>query len=274
MIKSIGKKYLKSVFRQVSKPILGRVNKFYNIHKGESCYIFGDGISVKFMVLKLFADKTSFAVNYFPFHKEFSALNCSYCVINAPFYFSPFFGYEQEKKHHMNGVAKLYKELIVSNPQINYFVDLTNYPFLRRGNVFHTSNTIPDQRLSENFIANRINCNSGVNRMAMMLAMYMGFDHIYLVGFDYTHVPSRSLHWYEKGQGVFCPQGNYNQDFFEIAREFSDITTITLDGTSDFINAVKYQEYTGRAPVFRENTALIDERYMKALATWPGYALY
>ena len=35
-----------------------------------------------------------------------------------------------------------------------------------------------------------------------MLAIYMGFTHIYLVGCDYTHVPARNLHWYEKGQGV------------------------------------------------------------------------
>jgi len=107
-----------------------------------------------------------------------------------------------------------------------------------------------------------------------MLAIYMGFDHIYLVGSDYTHMPSRSLHWYEKGQGVFCPQENYQKDFFKIANEFIDITTITLDGTSDFINAVTYEEYTGCEPLYRENTELADDKYLKALSTWPGYTIY
>jgi hypothetical protein len=67
----------------------------------------------------------------------------------------------------------------------------------------------------------------------------MGFDHCYLVGYDYTHVPSRTYHFFEKGQGIFIPHENFNKDFFEIAREFIDITTITLDGTSDFIRYSK-----------------------------------
>ena len=101
----------------------------------------------------------------------------------------------------------------------------------------------------------------------------MGFDRCYLVGCDYTHVPSRNLHWIEKGQGVITPHDNYNKDFFEIAKEFIDITTITLDGTSDVINAVTYKEHTGREPMFRENTELLDKRYLKILATWPGYTI-
>ena len=107
-----------------------------------------------------------------------------------------------------------------------------------------------------------------------MLAIYMGFDHIYLVGCDYTHVPSRSLHWYEKGQGVFFLQKNYQKDFFEIAKEFIDISTITLDGKSDFINAVTYEEHTGRKPIYRENTELVDDKYLKVLSTWSGYTIY
>jgi hypothetical protein len=271
---SIIKYYLKSILYQVSKPILGRVGKFHGIHKRESCYIFGDGVSVKHMDLALFSDKTSIALNYFPFHKEFSTINCLYCVINAPYFFSPFFGYPPEKKRYLYEMSKIYKNLIVSNPQINYFINLSNYPFVRDDNVFHTFRNIPDNRLSADFIGNRINCFTGVNRVAMMLAIYMGFDHIYLVGCDYTHVPSRSLHWYEKGQGVFYPIKNYQKDFFEIAKEFIDITTITLDGTSDFINAVTYKEHTGCEPIYRENTELVDEKYLKALSTWSGNNIY
>lgn len=271
---SIIKKSLKSILYQASKPILRRVGEFNGIHKGESCYIFGDGISIKSMNLKLFADKTAIAVNYFPFHKDFSAINCSYCVVNAPYFFSPFLGYEPLRKRHLNGMSKIYKNLIVSNPQINYFINLSNYPFVRADNVFHTFRNVPDLRLSADFIGNRIDCFAGVNRVAIMLAIYMGFEHIYLVGCDYTHVPSRSLHWYEKGQGVYHPHDNYQKDFFEIAKEFTDITTITLDGTSDYINAVTYQEHTGRDPVYRENTELIDDRYLEVLSTWPGYTIY
>jgi hypothetical protein len=133
---------------------------------------------------------------------------------------------------------------------------------------------IKNKRLASDFITHRINAFQGSLRASILLAIYMGFDQCYLVGCDYTHVPSRSLHWYEKGQGTFCAQENYNKDFFEIAKKFIDITTITLDGTSDFINAVSYKEHTAQDPVFRENTELISERYLNVLATWPGYKVF
>jgi hypothetical protein len=271
---SIIKDSLKKILYQVSKPVLGRIGKFNGIHKGESCYIFGDGVSTKSMDLKLFADKTAIAVNYFPFHKEFDTLSCSYCVVNAPHFFSPLFGYEPAKKKHLLGMSKLYRDLISCNPQINYFVDLSNYFSITGDNVYYMFRDIPDRRLGPDFISRRTFCFGGVSRAAIMLAIYLGFDHIYLVGFDYTHVPPRGHHYYEKGRGVFFSSLNYQKDFLEIAKDFTDITTITLDGTSDFINAVTYREFTGREPAFRENTELVDERYLKALATWSGYAIY
>lgn len=271
---SVIKDSLKKILYQASKPVLGKIGRFKGIHQGESCYIFGDGVSIKSMDLKSFADKTSIAVNYFPFHKEFDTVNCLYCIVNAPYFFSPFFGYEPLKKKHLLGMSKLYRGLISKNSQINYFVDLSNYFSIGGDNVYYTFRDIPDRRLGPDFISRRIFCFGGVGRAAILLAIYLGFNHIYLVGFDYTHVPPRCHHYYEKGMGAFFSSLDYQKDFLEIAKEFIEITTITLDGTSDFIDAVAYREFTGREPLFRENTELVDERYLKALATWPGYVIY
>ena len=60
----------------------------------------------------------------------------------------------------------------------------------------------------------------------------------------------------------------------QIAKQFIDITTITLDGGSNFINSLTYKEHTGREPEYRENTKLVNEKYMKLLSTWPGYKIY
>ena len=226
------------------------------------------------MDLELFAEKPSIAVNYFPFHKDFDAINCLYCVVNAPYFFSPLFGYESEQKRHLYGMSKLYRELMCRRSHMNYFIDLSNYPFVRGENVYHTFRNFPDQRLTPDFIGNRINCFAGVSRAAMMLAIYMGFEHIYLVGFDYTHAPSRNHHYYEKGRGIFHTRKIHEKDFYEIAKEFIDITTITLDGASELLNSVTYKEYTGREPAYKENIDLVNEQHLNALATWPGYAIY
>ena len=44
-------------------------------------------------------------------------------------------------------------------------------------------------------------CDKGVLRRAISLAVYLGFKTIYLVGCDYLMIPSRYGHWYEKVSG-------------------------------------------------------------------------
>lgn len=80
------KNFLECLIYQASSEVLGKVRKFNNIHKGESCYIFGDGISLKSMDLHQLSDKCAIACNYVPFHKEFVSLNCSYGVVSAPLF--------------------------------------------------------------------------------------------------------------------------------------------------------------------------------------------
>lgn len=105
------------------------------------------------------------------------------------------------------------------------------------------------------------------------MAIYLGFYHAYMVGFDYTHLPARARYWYEKGQGVYIKNRGYNKDFFGIATEFIDITTITLDDSSEFLNSETYKHHSGREPFYRENTEIVEQHYLKVLSTWPMYKI-
>lgn len=266
---------LKGQLLKLAQPELSKIHKFKDIHKGEDSYLFGSGISLKWFDLQEFSSKVSIAVPFLPFHRSFSDLNVKYLLSIESFWFYPgWFTKYVTNGTSMPHLAKAFREVIRANPGKQFFLNLSNFPVIGSSNINYLFMDISDPRLPDNFISHRINTFSGSFRTSIMLAIYMGFDHIYLVGCDYTHVPSRSLHWYEKGQGVFFPQKNYQKDFFEIAKEFIDITTITLDGKSDFINAVTYEEHTGRKPIYRENTELVDDKYLKVLSTWPGYTIY
>jgi len=269
-------KSLKDLLMMLAQSELSKIHKYRDAHKGESCYIFGDGVSIKWFELDAFSSKLSISAGgLIPFHKSFSCLNAKYMMLTEPFWFYPGFWTKYvTDSTSMPYIQQAYRQIICDNPDKQFFLNLSNFPVVRSKNVSYVFRDISDDHLAENFITRRINAFHGSLRFSITMAIYMGFDHVYLVGCDYTHIPSRSLHWYEKGQGVFRPIADYNKDFFEIAKEFVDITTITLDGTSDFINAVTYKEHTGREPMFRENTELVDDRYLKTLATWPGYAIY
>lgn len=265
----------KDLLAYLAKPILSKIHRYKDAHRGESCYLIGDGVSVKWFDLAAFNDKTAIPCAHIPLHVEFNKLNVQYLSLAEPWWFYPTQRTASSPKQiERNRIQLAYRDIINQYPDKQFFVNLSNYPVLKQKNITYLFRDIYDERLPANFITRRINAFHGSLRTSILLSIYMGFDHCYLVGYDYTHVPSRSLHWYEKGQGVLYPQENYNKDFFEIAKEFIDITTITLDGTSDFINAVTYKEHTGREPVYRENTELMDERHLKVFAMWPGYSIY
>ena len=272
---SVINKFVKKSILFLARPITKKTHHLYNIHKDESCYIFGDGISIKFFDFKNFSDKISFVGNYIPFHNDFEDLNAPYCVMSAPFFFSPLFGYENPKfRKYLYNTSKLYKKLISKYPEKKFFFNLSNFPFVNNKNTYFNFLNYTDRKLPKEFLSNRVNCFTGVLRNSISLAIYMGFSKIYLVGCDYTFTPTRQLHWYEKGHGNSLDMPNYENEFFKIASEFAQITTVTLDGKSDILNYISYEQLTGSKPVFRENIELIDQKYLDVLSTWEGYSIY
>ena len=71
------KQILKQVLGNIARPITNRVLSFKGSHKGESCYIFGDGISIKWFDLDAFPEKPAFTLSCLPFDKQANVLNIS-----------------------------------------------------------------------------------------------------------------------------------------------------------------------------------------------------
>jgi len=265
----------KNLLVPIARPLLSKIHRYKDAHKGESCYLIGDGVSIKWFDLATFSDKTAIPCGFIPFHNEFDRLNVNYFSLIEPWWFYPFqWTTSPPIEIIRNHIHRVYtKDVIDRYPKKQFFVNLSNFPTLRRKNVIYNYQYFLDDRLPANYLSRRINAYEGSLRWMILLATYLGFDHVYLVGCDYTHLHCRALHWYEKGGGIDTPFPNYQKEFFEIAKEFIDITTITLDGASEFINSVTYKEHTGREPVFRENIELLKEEYLQVLATWPGYTI-
>ncbi len=266
---------LKNFLAKIAQPELSKIHKLKGIHQGLDCYILGDGISIKWFDLNNFSNKISIALGLMPFHKSFRVLDMMYLALPEPYWFYP----SAFTKHVTNSctmpeISKAYRNIILENPEKKFILNLSNLPVLQSSNIVYVFREIFDQRLSSDFISHRIDAFDSSFRTAIVLAIYLGFKRIYLVGCDYTHVPSRKLHWYERGRGIFESQDGYQEDFLKIAKEFVDLTTITLDGTSDFINAVTYKEFTGHEPMYQENTELVDQKYLHLLSTFPGYQIY
>lgn len=267
------KSTLRSLLVPFAKPLLSKIHRYKDAHKGESCYLIGDGISIKWFDLGAFSDKAAIPCGFIPFHNEFDRLKVNYLSLIEPWWFYPLqWTTSPPTKIIRNHIQRVYiDDVIDRHPNKQFFVNLSNFATLRRKNITYNYQYFLDDALPNTHLSKRINAYEGSLRWMILLATYMGFDHVYLIGCDYTHINSRSLHWYEKGRGICTKLPGYQEEFLKIAREFIDITTITLDGSSEFINAVSYKEFTGRDPIFRENTELLSDKYLQVLSTWPGY---
>jgi hypothetical protein len=268
-------KVFKAMVPSVARSLLSRIYRFKDAYKGESCYLIGDGISVKWFDLAKLTDKLAIPSGLLPFHKDFHLLNIEQCLLSEPWWFYPIQRTTSPPIRIIrNHIQQAYRDIIRLNPDKQFLVNLSNYPVLSDSNITYTFNDIYDNRLPPNFISKRINAFYGSARTSILMAIYLGFDHTYLVGFDYTHSPSRILHWYEKGQGIVKDDSDYQKEFFKIAKEFIDITTITLDNKSKHLDYITYKDFTGEDPVYHENTEILSPEKLKVLSSWPGYTIY
>lgn len=265
---------LKKIIYNLFSFQLNKISKFNNIHKGDDCIIFGDGSSIKWFDLKSFSKLQAITVGYIPFHNDFKFLKCKYCFLVEPYWFYPIFKTSTPPiKYIINIIQSNYRKIIKNNPDKFFFINLTNYPVLRGKNINHIFLNLPNSEFVNELKEHDINPFHGSFRASITLAIYMGFKTSYLAGFDYTHTPSRNLHWYERGEGILQDHENYEKEFLEIAKKYINLITITIDGISTKLNYMTYVDFCGKGSKYKENIELIQEKYLVALKTWKNYKI-
>lgn len=267
-MKELSKKIISSVFTR-------ELNRFKGIHEGESCYIFGDGPSIKWFNLKNFNDKPSICCGMIPFHRDFFELNVQYITLVEPWFFLPSCAPKKSDVKHTRGIQIRYLEMIKKNPEREFFINLTNFPVLRGSNINYVLRTLPGESNLFEKLGSEFNPFQGSFHSVLTLAYYMGFKEVYLVGFDaWTIQPSRTMRWYEKGGGAYLETKNFAIDFLNVLKQTMEIYTISVDGASKNTKNIPYLTYTGSAPKFQENYQLLEEEYLKALASYSGYKIF
>jgi len=252
-----------------------RNRRFENCHKGECCYIFGNGISLKDMDLTCFSDNISIGCNYLFFHKDFSKLNVKYYTEPPPYWYYPFWRQPYTKKLIANKLSLLQRKYQKIFYDVNYFVNLSNLPVLFGKNIFYIHHFGAAAPSFKNFDLSGSFYYNGALEVMVGMAIYMGFDKAYLIGCDYTHSPQRILHYYEKGKGQNHNNDDYKKNYFLIAKELIDLITITnSESSSKTIQYRSYSEYTGIPETFNENYDLVDPSVLAIINEWGGYHVY
>jgi hypothetical protein len=257
--------------------LTSRLAKFYNLHEGESCYIFGDGPSIKWFDLTCFNDLPSICCNMIPFHRDYSKLRIKYVSMTSPWIFvRECMRPDVKALRGFTEVMREYKAILRSNPDKQYFVHISNCVSLRGKNINYVYRGLPSIRNDKDVLINRKDLFSGAFQSTLSLACYMGFSKVYLVGFDaWTIQPGKNMHWYEYGEGELFEPTNLAMEFLGALKNRMELYTITpsaLDISKNVI-AINYKEYTGKSVKYTENTSLLTSNNLEILASYPGYKI-
>jgi hypothetical protein len=266
-------KKAKTLFSSLVARDLG---KFRNQHQGESCYIFGDGPSLKWFDLKHFGDMPAICCGMLPFHNDFAKLDVRYCLLVEPWAFVPIV--LKSRFSASAGDSKItdaYRSVISHNPERMFFLHISNMFSVRQHNVRFVFRRIPETGEAANQALRRFNLFGGSFHASLTLAYWLGFSRIFLLGFDaWTIQPARNLHWYEFGQGIIFEPTNFARDFLSILETTMEIRTIAFDGSSRNVECISYEDYTGEKPSFRENHELATRDFLSILSTYPNYRIF
>ncbi|MBQ9832142.1 MAG: DUF115 domain-containing protein [Clostridia bacterium] len=220
-----------------SSPYGKKLKKFKDIHKGERCFIIGNGPSLKAEDLETLKahNEVTFGMNrIYKIFNETSWRPTYYCCEDVLII--------KEKQAEINAIESKAKFIPVN---LKWFegvnVDGAKYFWLnydREKDYLHSFSTD---------IAKQIDCRGTVTFSCMQIAAYMGFRKIYLIGVDHNYskiIDEAGNIIEDKNAGdYFCK--DYDQDIKDVAVHDMGQSTLTYRDARRFAD-----ESIGRVTIY------------------------
>lgn len=124
------------ILKILTKKIISKNKKYLNIHKNDGCYIFGNGLFIKYYDLRLFNDRVGIGCGPVFSHKDFRNSKIKYLYEGHPFFFYRIWknsnkGFLIEK----NLLGNFYKNNLKKIKDVDFFCSLSNYFGIRGENI-------------------------------------------------------------------------------------------------------------------------------------------
>ncbi|MDO5444270.1 MAG: DUF115 domain-containing protein [Eubacteriales bacterium] len=180
-------KDIQFLYEREKRTILRNNLVLSNIHNGERCFIVGNGPSLRKQNLALLKDEYVFTVNYFPKSDLYPLVKSNYHVLMDPaiFDFTGTFG--EEKKQYLNNI-KINGINPICFAQFNAKQSIEQNKIDKDLKFYYIDSgyTLSDGFSAEMNLTKIVPGFSNVVLYAIMIAIFMGFNKIYLIGCDMT----------------------------------------------------------------------------------------
>jgi len=258
------------ILRYIFNPILARNRQFVGRHEGETCYIFGNGASLKNMDLCLFSDHPAIGLNFLCLHNDFSMLNATYYVIAEPFFSYPFIKNPYINKYQINIMGSLFGKAFSAHSKTILFTSVSNILGIRKENTFyfhHFGNKKPSREHAD--ICGEFSFMSGALYSGIGLAINLGFKKAYLVGCDYLFTPMKGGHFYSYGPSRVIDKKDEDVNIYDAllkeVKGLIELYVITDTGISSWLPSLGYLQFKNKEMRYRENNEIVSSEYLEML---------
>ena len=249
------------------KHIVQKNKKIRNIHKGETCLIFGNGGSLKYYDFSALPPFPTIGCSYTLTDKRAKKINIEYCIISDGYLLYPVRYNSYLKKFQNNLIGPILRKLIKENQNTTFFTSLTNYfAFLKKPvnlNFFYHfgDKTSKDYNLDGTFATA-----GGALQIMIGVAKYLGFSKAIVLGCDYLGSPKYGGHFYsdkipdvDEDDRLFCEEIKRISDGIELLCIFPKGVK-----SKDFESA-SFEEYFHSPERYQENHEFISGEYLQAM---------
>ncbi|WOO43007.1 6-hydroxymethylpterin diphosphokinase MptE-like protein [Rubellicoccus peritrichatus] len=170
---------------EVPTPDFSQLVRFKDMHKGERCFIIGNGPSLNQIDLGLLSREVTFGVNGIFYMTRRSGFKPTYHVIEDNHVVEDNLEAIRAFRPQARFLPEKYAELIGDSDETFYLP--ADWGFYYKNHPYYET-----PRFSED-ITKAIYVGQSVTYLNIQLAYYMGFSEIYLVGMDFSYeIPSRA----------------------------------------------------------------------------------
>jgi hypothetical protein len=183
--------YSKWIFNKDLRNEMSKNKALKDSHKGKRCFIVGNGPSLKHYDLSKLSDEYVFTVNNMMSTDSFKILKPNFHLFFDPEFFNFFFHLHpknDEEKSKMNLIRtslELYPKMICFSSYRLKSTSAKLFPKLNAHYLFNNKIFSPNLKKSATLNRNTP-AFQNVILYAINIAIYMGFDEIYLLGVDMT----------------------------------------------------------------------------------------
>jgi hypothetical protein len=167
-----------------------RLKKFKDLHKGQRCFIIGNGPSINQQDLTRLKDEVTFVVNWFALHEQYQEIDPTYYCISATAFFRD--GNAQLRGYN----NKLHRLLHDKTGNAMKFLNYNVKPYVEHHNplpghqVYYLNHAyymyISKIGISRDITREVHHGNTVIIDFCLQMALYMGFSEVYLLGCDCT----------------------------------------------------------------------------------------